>query len=266
MRTNGYIFLPQFLGRERVRAARKALIDNLESTGALAFGFDPMEGIHRTGATIGFAGGRLENVFANWQPIHDVLYSGPMLSFFEHFFEGSVRHFDYTWARQVGPGPATPVHSDVVYMGRGTRELFTAWTPMGDNGFDLGGLILLEGSNNHQGLAKSYWKSDVDSYCVNKPAAKAWGKSWGTGGYLHGTPEQLRRALGARRWLTADYKMGDVLIFSVFTVHGGTDNHTNRIRLSTDSRYQRADEPADERWIGERPIAHGEHAQRGHIC
>ena len=68
------------------------------------------------------------------------------------------------------------------------------------------------------------------------------------------------------RWLTADYQAGDLLIFSIRTVHASLDNGSDRIRLSSDTRYQRADEPADERWIGDAPIAHGRAAKRGRIC
>lgn len=266
MRTNGYIYLPGYLGRDRVVEARKVFIDKLLKNDALDTAHDPMDGVVKSGNAPGFGGGRLEKLFDDWHVIHNLLYTGPMMAFFRQLLGGDVRHFDYTWTRQVNPGPATPVHSDVVYMGRGTHQLYTAWTPLGDNGFDVGGLILLEGSNNHQGLARSYWKSDVDAYCENKPEAHAWGKSWGTGGYLRGRPDQLRRSLDARRWLTADYKMGDLLVFNIYTVHGGTDNRSNKVRLSTDSRYQRADQPADERWIGEQPPAHGKNSRRGMIC
>ena len=60
--------------------------------------------------------------------------------------------------------------------------------------------------------------------------------------------------------------MGDLLVFSMFTMHASTDNHTRRIRLSSDTRYQLAGEPVDERWIGEDPPAHGIHSKRGLIC
>ena len=72
------------------------------------------------------------------------------------------------------------------------------------------------------------------------------------------------------RWLTADYRMGDVLMCTMRTVHAGTDNHTDGIRLSTDSRYQPAAAPVDERWVsgehGEDPIGHGLAAKVGKIC
>ena len=266
MLENGYIYLPNYLGRENISACRRLFIDAMEKAGALLPGTDPMDGIIRPGAAPGFAGGRLEQLFPNWQVLHDVLYAGPMIDFFTNFFGTDVRHYDYTWTRQMNPGPATPIHADVVYMGRGTHELYTAWTPMGDNGYDLGGLILLEGSNNHVGLAKSYFQRDVDVYCENKPDARGWGKVATNGGALLGSANQLRKSLDGERWLTADFKMGDVVIFSCYTVHGGTDNRSNKVRLSTDTRYQRADAPADERWIGASPSAHGVSSKRGLIC
>ena len=268
LRENGYVYLPGYLGRERVIDARRIFIGELQKRGALDSSHDPMEGI-LNGATNppSFAGGRLEELFTDqFKPIHDVLYAGPMMAFFRMLFDGAdVLHYDFTWTRQVKPGPSTDIHSDVVYMGRGTHDLFTAWTPMGDNGFDLGGLIVLEGSNRHAGLAKAYWKSDVDTFCENQEDKRdAWQK--GTNGSLKGNANQIRRSLGGKRWLTADYRMGDVVIFNVYTVHGGADNRSNKIRLSTDTRYQRADQTADKRWIGEQPAGHGAGGKIGRIC
>jgi ectoine hydroxylase-related dioxygenase (phytanoyl-CoA dioxygenase family) len=66
--------------------------------------------------------------------------------------------------------------------------------------------------------------------------------------------------------LTSEYRAGDALIFSMFTVHASLDNRSNRIRLSSDSRYQPASALADERWVGPNPIAHGQAGKRGKIC
>lgn len=52
----------------------------------------------------------------------------------------------------------------------------------------------------------------------------------------------------------------------MFTLHANLDNRTNRVRLSTDSRYQLANEAVDERWVGENPIAHGPDAKIAMIC
>jgi hypothetical protein len=52
----------------------------------------------------------------------------------------------------------------------------------------------------------------------------------------------------------------------MFTVHASLDNRTNRIRISSDSRYQRASEPIDERWIGVNPPGHSAAGKRGRVC
>src|SRR5205814_9076847 len=86
-------------------------------------------------------------------PLEKVLYAGPMMSFFKRFLGGAVRHYDFTWLRSIAPGSTgTNSHCDIVYMGRGTTNLFTAWTPLGDISFELGGLMILEGSNRNQRL------------------------------------------------------------------------------------------------------------------
>ena len=53
----------------------------------------------------------------------------------------------------------------------------------------------------------------------------------------------------------------------MFLVHASLDNQTeNRLRISSDSRYQRASEPIDERWVGANPPGHGPNGKRGLIC
>jgi hypothetical protein len=132
------------------------------------------------------------------------------------------------------------------------------------------GLIVLEKGNQHERINKNYGAKDVDTFCENRRPSDYTGMGGGgnisNGGWLSRTPATLRRNLGGR-WLTCpEYRMGDLLAFSVYTIHASLDNYTNRIRLSSDSRYQRADEPADERWIGENPVGHGPGGKRGMIC
>jgi hypothetical protein len=77
--------------------------------------------------------------------------------------------------------------------------------------------------------------------------------------------EEARQRLGGR-WLTADYRMGDLLVFTMHTMHAAHDNQTNRLRISTDSRYQLASEPIDQRWIGDPPPGTDIRQKRGMIC
>jgi hypothetical protein len=120
---------------------------------------------------------------------------------------------------------------------------------------------------------------DVDTYCENGPNADAvrsgamrwehWRDPTDWNGEITEDPHALAAEWGSR-WLTTEFRMGDVLIFTLRTVHAGTDNESDALRLSTDTRYQPADQPIDERWIrgehGEDPIGHGLEAKQGKIC
>ena len=88
---------------------------------------------------------------------------------------------------------------------------------------------------------------------------------WNSSGHYSSDAIGARQELGGR-WLTAEFEMGDVLILSMYTMHASSDNRTNQIRLSSDSRYQLASEPVDTRWIGEDPPKHGIRAKEDMIC
>ena len=261
MSQDGYLFLPGLLNKEWVLDARRSITDVLKAEGCLDPAFPSIESIAQPNKNPGWRPELTRN-----PAVIRLLYSGAMMNFFAAFLAGEVRHFDFTWLRTVMPGRGTNPHCDIVYMGRGTHNLYTAWTPLGDVPFEQGGLMVLEGSNNHQRLKQTYGQTDVDSFCSNRQG-RAGQDFWARkgGGSLGSNPNQIRRSIGGQ-WRTAEFKSGDVLIFSMFTIHCSADNHSNRVRLSTDSRYQLASEPVDERWVGENPIAHGKDGKRGRIC
>ena len=125
---------------------------------------------------------------------------------------------------------------------------------------------MLERSQRLERVRNTYGRLDVDSYCANHPNGEQFiegTKRWG--GHLSKNAVRLREKLGGR-WLTAEYRMGDLLTFGMFTVHASLDNQSDRVRISSDSRYQLASEPADHRWLGEAPIGHGLAGKRGRIC
>lgn len=272
MADDGYLFLPGGLNRAEVCEVRQVLAQRLAEAGVLEPGTDPLETVAAKNVARYF----MPELAQNNEPLRRVLYDGPMMDIFGRLIGGPVRHFDFTWMRAVSPGQGTAPHCDVVYMGRGTHDLYTAWTPLGDIPRAVGGLIVLENSHKQTKRLAEYQQQDVDSYCANGPNAEKitsgamhWEHWDGSGhdwdGAISHDPVALREQLGGR-WLTADYQMGDVLIFSIKTVHASLDNGSDRIRLSSDTRYQHADAPADERWIGDTPIAHGLAAKRGRIC
>lgn len=265
MQEDGYLYLPGYLDRDEVLAARQVVVERLAAEGYLDERYPVEQAIARPDANISFK----PDLAQNNAPLLDLLYGGRMMRFYTRFLQGEVRHFDFTWMRAVAPGKGTAPHCDIVFMGRGTTNLYTAWTPLGDVSFQVGGLMILENSHRHEKLRANYGSKDVDEYCVNRrdapPTGLGGGGNIGRGGTLSRNPVRLRERLGGR-WLTTEFRAGDLLTFSMYTVHASLDNQSNQIRLSSDTRYQLACEPADERWVGPDPIGHGQAAKRGRIC
>ncbi len=83
----------------------------------------------------------------------------------------------------------------------------------------MGGLMVLEQSHRNERLVQGYGAKDVDQFCENRVGAgytkMGGGGNITPGGWLSRDPIKLRARLG-NRWLTADYRAGDVLIFTVF--------------------------------------------------
>jgi hypothetical protein len=280
---DGYLFVPGALDHDEVMDARLEVLRRLDGAGFVDSVNHPLiEGHYKEGGQMGGYGFLTEDN----APLHKVLYSGRMMQFHEFFQGGPIRHYDHTWYRVKTPGPGGPTtpHYDVVYMGRGTKKLLTSWTPMGDCSYDMGGLIVLEGSHKLEALKNSYGSTDVDAYCENTSApdakeiiegAKAEGRGlnaeerhkieWNSTGAYSSDAIEVKNELGGR-WLSAEFKAGDLLVFCIYLMHGSADNRSSLLRLSTDSRYQLASEPIDDRWIGEEPYGHGIEGKKGMIC
>lgn len=287
MGEDGYLFLPGYLDRDEVISAREELCDRLFKAGVLDPNYPAMEGVMAIGEQVNSAAtGPFMPVLARDNPPLDkVIYAGAMMAFYEFFLGGEVRHYDYTWFRAKPPGTstATTPHCDIVYMGRGTKQLYTSWTPYSDIPYEMGGLMVLEGSHKNGVLKAGYGQTDVDMFCENdSPEARVIVEAaqqqqreltgeeraklrWNSSGAYSNDAIAVREELQGR-WLTAEYQLGDLLVFCMYLLHSSSDNQTGQIRLSSDTRYQLADQPVDERWIGDDPPAHGIRAKRGMVC
>ena len=47
-------------------------------------------------------------------------------------------------------------------MNRGTKQLYTCWTPLGDLSLDMGPLVLCLGSHRFEQIKNTYGQADVD--------------------------------------------------------------------------------------------------------
>ena len=276
---DGYLFLPGHLDREQVMAGRESILERVASVDELNRRFPSTDGIVRPGTTVAYA----SDITRNNPAVDRVLHDGPMIEFYEFFLGGPVRYFDFTWfrAKTSATGTATQPHCDMVYMGRGTKQLYTSWTPFGDIPVKMGGLMLLERSHKNRDFVEGYGQTDVDAYCRNGEADELVRQAleedrdltaeeqerirWNSSGAYSVNAIEVRREFGSR-WLTADYRMGDLLVFCMHMMHASHDNQTDELRLSTDTRYQLASEPVDERWMGDEPAGHSIRAKRGMIC
>ena len=248
---DGYLLLRGYLDKEKVLAARRELIGKLDEIGLIDRSRPFMDAVF-SGDTSGISASDRQEFTHNLRSgpaLKEVCFSGRIMSFFEQFFGDEVLHLDYVWVRNVRRGAATGCHFDWVYMGRGTPKLMTAWIPQGEVPLGDGPLAVLQGSHKWHELQNTYGKIDVDRDKDKNPYG---------GGWLTKNPNQPQQRYGGR-WLTTEFEPGDLLVFGMFTLHCAIDNESakNCIRLSTDTRYQLASEPADERWIGDDPFGHG---------
>jgi ectoine hydroxylase-related dioxygenase (phytanoyl-CoA dioxygenase family) len=239
MKEDGYIRIRGLHNREKVKAARRVILENLAANGQIDLSRPLDEGVIAKGKSGAFGGG---NKAVTHTPEFLALVEAPeLMEFFSNFLDAPALTYNYKWLRAVGSGEFTGAHYDVVYMGRGTLNVFTCWTPLGDVPFELGGLAILRGSHQFDRVKQTYGKMDVDRDHVE--------------GWFSNDPVELVDKFGGQ-WQTAEFEMGDALVFGMFTMHGSMSNTTNRYRISCDTRYQNANEPADERWVGENPKAH----------
>jgi len=280
---DGYLYLPGFFKREDVLAARQVVTDRLMAQGFLNPDHPAIDGVVADVTIVNSksafrppTGHNPEQVKAynaddltrQNRPLLDLLHRGKLIDFFAEYLGGPVLHYNYIWFRAVGPGMGTPPHCDMVYMGRGTPRLMTTWVPLGDTPFNVGGLMILENSHKQAGRLQHYLSRDVDEYCTNSPNAEKIKSGellheWD--GVLSKNPASLREKLGGR-WLTAEYRAGDILIFTMRTVHASLDNQSDRVRLSVDTRYQLQNEPADERFMVENPVPYAVEFKKGRVC
>lgn len=246
MSEHGYLLFRDFLHRDTVLKAREEILMKYAIVGEIdSINYPLMDGVYSENTFIDKV-----NLIAFTESIRtglayqNVIMNEKLVRFFEWWFgKGPVCTFDFKWPRFFRPGEGTGLHCDAPYISRGTKNLYSAWIPLGDVYKENGTLIVLENSHKSETLRNSYGEKDADKDKL---------------GWLSTDPLKLQERVGGR-WLTTDFRAGDVFIFSIYLVHGGTDNTSeeNKCRLTSDTRYQLAEEPLDERWNGIDMNPHG---------
>ena len=112
------------------------------------------------------------------------------------------------------PELATPPHQDFP-NNQGTPNLTAAWMPLADCAIEDGSLAVMEGSHKFGVMPLRFHLGAGNRRAV------------------------LSEDVQACRWVGADFKMGDIVLFPSMTVHKAMENsNLERMRLSVDYRYQ----------------------------
>ncbi|MFN3254755.1 MAG: phytanoyl-CoA dioxygenase family protein [Ilumatobacter sp.] len=244
MAERGHLFFRTLLDPETVLAARHEILLKYAVLGEIDDRYPIDEAIAGDGAGVASANLRAFSESVRSGARYRAVTDAPeVMDVHRGLLDGEVRSFDMRWPRFVRPGEGCGFHCDGPYMNRGTSRIFSSWIPLGRIERSEGALIVLEHSHRSDRLHNGYLRADADRD----------GLTW-----LDDDPVNVQNDYG-RRWLTADFQPGDALFFGMHTLHGALDNlsATRRCRLSSDSRYQRVDEPADPRWTGEHFEGHG---------
>lgn len=243
MAEDGYLWLRGLIDRDKVADTRAFILQYMAEQQVLVPGEPVLEGVMpKDGRGVGMMGKR---GITHDPRVAQTLEANELFTFFDRYFGEAAMTFDYKWLRAVGNEAFTGSHYDIVYMGRGSQRLHTTWIPIGDIPVEQGTLAVCVGSHNldsFQRLRDTYGRIDVDRSLVSE-------------GWFSSDPLEITNKFGGT-WKTANFEMGDVVIFGMYTLHASTTNTTQRFRLSCDVRFQPAADPADERWIGQEPKGH----------
>jgi hypothetical protein len=229
---DGYLFVRGFHDVEAVREARAWTLGAIAERGGIEPGSAAEEGI-ASAAQRNFPFFRVTSV-AHAPPVLNVVDSEATFSFFRRLFGKPAITFDKRWLRCMARGGQNHFHYDNVYVGRGTPNRLTLWSPLTDIALDEGPLVICLGSHRHVRLRQTYGMTDMDRDL--------------TEAVFSSDPKELVDDFGFTLG-TAHFRPGDALLFGMFMMHSSAPNLSGRYRISIDTRYQPADEAKDERFF-----------------
>lgn len=247
---NGYLWLKSFLDPEEVVAFRGYVFRHLAPSGLIAEASDPRLGLAGPGEPDKREADRRLMALVRSAAYEAFCVQPRLHRFMDAFLEGLAYLHKRKIMRYTRPHtPAnTPAHYDLVYLRGGTSRIVTAWIPIGDVPAEMGGLVYLEGSHAiGVEMEREFSRRAAD--LSPEERIDAYNRNMAEGGWISKDLPDMAERFDAR-WLVADYEAGDVMIHSPFMIHASTTNvdRQNRIRLSTDIRYQNVEDEIDVRW------------------
>ncbi|MDA0834744.1 MAG: phytanoyl-CoA dioxygenase family protein [Planctomycetota bacterium] len=239
---DGYLFFRRLFDVEDVMAVRDEVFGRLAEVGEIK---QPVRDGIFTGTSCRRE--RTTDLGQFWQSVSE----GPALRRVSHgkrahemmdaVFGETSRPHDYMFLRPSVVGRSTHLHYDFPFFARGSKQICTVWTPLGEIPPCDGTLVIVEGSHRFDDLIESIIDIDYSSTYSKQVS-------------ITESAVELARHRHTRL-LTAHFQPGDVVIFGMTTLHGTLDNHSpiGRTRLSSDVRWQPSADPIDPRYMGPNP-------------
>ena len=262
---DGYVWIKNVMPRSDVYDFRQVYFHHIASTGILAEGTSPRDGIFNASLDPtkhqGLGATPDEELEASLDSLHaDETYH----SFLAHpTLRQMVR--DLTgWKEEVllkrglvrhnAPGSKCPsgIHYDQLFLRAGDPTFVTGWVPIGDCAADGGGLMYLEDSCAlGERIEKDFEERQEREQMPHAERINAFNRHMGAMGHLSHDAEQWAKEDGkGKRWLVANYEAGDVVFHKPFMIHSSSQNDDlkGRIRLATDLRFYEKGAKIDQRW------------------
>ena len=223
---NGYLWLKGFFDRDVILDFRRHFFDSI------------------------FSGAKTFFEMVSSQEYEDFCTMPRLWNFYQEFLEGQPYLHKRKIIRFTHPGQSlsTGGHYDLIYLRAGTDRFSTSWIPLGDTPVEMGGVIYLESSD----VVGRQMEAEFSAKNANLPPEErisAFNRNMRENGWISTNLVEMADRFNSR-WLIADYEAGDMVVHSPYMIHAASQNHDplNRMRLSTDIRYQRINDLIDQRW------------------
>ena len=197
-----------------------------------------------------FSGAKTFFEIVSSQEYEDFCTMPRLWNFYREFLEGQPYLHKRKIIRFTHPGSenCTGGHYDLIYLRAGTDRFCTSWIPLGDIPVEMGGLVYLEHSD-------AVGRQMEAEFCIQnanlspEERISAYNRNMRENGWVSTNLPEMANRFNSR-WLIGDYEAGDMVIHSPYMIHAATQNNDplNRMRLSTDIRYQRITDDIDRRW------------------
>lgn len=221
MRRDGYLFLPNLLPREAIANVQRQIAGIAHDAGWLRRDTPPEDAIaDPSGFCVDPDPTYLQTLrqINRLEDYHALKHHPALINLLERMLGGPILPHPRVLMRNIFPARdeyTTKAHQDFPNV-QGTTEVYTAWMPLIDCPMNVGPLQIAAGS--HTGGVYDF------------------GIAGGAGGI------EIKDPLEGT-WVSNDFAAGDVLLFHSMAVHKGVPNHSDRLRMSMDVRYQLVREP-----------------------